>query len=294
MDLSHELKRINLGLDQSSNELPSTPYLIDHYLRLTELAILIASAETSSSTNQLKPTGSITGDAVSSNFSNSVSATPQSELIHPNLDELDEGDENKDVYKIGALEFERNDLLDLAGEDNADGFIHSLCKDNEHIFHLLMKISPSRIFKIKVANWPKINDWDMYLENYEFPMNYYSSNGLLWQVFGHYILKNTWLDSRGCISSSSSLGFSQNTSGGSGGGSLSIYRQRGGYKNLIDDHAMASLKLKFGDEQYYRLKSTSLSSLNSTGGVFSGSSVGSSERSSGSESLKKIKSWFKR
>ncbi|CCG24201.1 Bud2 GTPase activating protein (GAP) for Rsr1p [Candida orthopsilosis Co 90-125] len=292
LDLSHELKRINLGLDQSSNELPSTPYLIDHYLRLTELAILIASAETSSSTNQLKPSGSITGDAVSSNFSNSVSATPQLELIHPNLDELDEGDENKDVYKIGALEFERNDLLDLAGEDNADGFIHSLCKDNEHIFSF---INENITFKDiqnqsrKLAK--KVNDWDTYLENYEFPMNYYSSNDLLWQVFGHYILKNTWLDSRGCISSSSSLGFSQNTSGG---GSLSIYRQRGGYKNLIDDHAMASLKLKFGDEQYYRLKSTSLSSLNSTGGVFSGSSIGSSERSSGSESLKKIKSWFKR
>ncbi|KAG5418632.1 BUD2 [Candida metapsilosis] len=316
LDLSHELKRINLGLDQTSNELPSTPYLIDHYLRLTELAMLIANAESangSSGSNgngsQHKPTGSLTGDAVSSNFSNSVSATPQSELAHPNLNELDEGDENKDVYKIGALEFERTDLLDLAGEDNADGFIHSLCKDNEHIFSF---INENITFKDiqnqcrKLAK--KINDWDVYLENYEFPMNYYSSSDLLWQVFGNYILKNTWLDSRGCLSSSSSLGFSQSTTGGgtsssTSSSSWSIYRQRGGYKNLIDDHAMTSLKLKFGgDEQYYRLKSASMSSLNSTsgvsgisgGGIFSGSSVGSSERSSGSEGLKKIKNWFRR
>ena len=322
LDLSHELKRINLGLDASSNELPSTPYLIDHYLRLTELAILIASGGNggeNSTNNPLKPTGSITGDAVSSNFSNSVSATPQSELIHPNLDELDEGDENKDVYKIGALEFERNDLLDLAGEDNADGFIHSLCKDNEHIFSFINENITFKDIKNQCRKLAKkIGDWDMYLENYEFPMNYYSSNDLLWQVFGNYILKNTWLDSRGCLCSSSSLGFSQTPTTGSGvsGASgisgagatgvagVSIYRQRGGYKNLIDDHAMASLKLKFGDEQYYRLKSTSLSSLNSTGngsstgngngGIFSGSSIGSSERSSGSDSLKKIKSWFKR
>ncbi|KAI5968002.1 BUD2 [Candida margitis] len=304
LDLSHELKRINLGLDQTSNELPSTPYLIDHYLRLTELAMLIATAETSSTNgNSNSSSKHVTGnnsatDAVSSNLSVSVSATPQSELNHPNLDELDDGDENHEVYKIGALEFERNDILDLAGEDNADGFIHSLCKDNEHIFSFINEnITLKDIQNQSKKLAKKIHDWDTYLENYEFPMNYYSSNNdavLLWQAFSHYILKNTWLDSRGCLSSSSSMDLTTNGS--------SIYRQRGGYKNVVDDYAMASLKLKFGgDEQYYRLKSTSLSSLNSNsngGGsgsrVFSGSSIGSSERSSGNEGLKKIRSWFKR
>lgn len=43
LDLSHEVKRFDLGLsgDSTSSELPTTPYLIDKYLRLTQLIHLL-------------------------------------------------------------------------------------------------------------------------------------------------------------------------------------------------------------------------------------------------------------
>ena len=65
--------------------------------------------------------------------SRSQSGTPDLDPIL-NLSDLKLNYENK--YQIGSLEFEKLEFLELTGDNETEGFIKSLCKGNEEIFHL--------------------------------------------------------------------------------------------------------------------------------------------------------------
>ena len=114
LDLSHEVKRFDLGLDETSNELPTTPYLIDKYLRLTELVhllnyntvaaqkILNESANASqmgtpfaSPLKNIEPTSTKTNHTVSS-----VSSHAHSQLSE--LDPIKFGDADDNVGGVGG------------------------------------------------------------------------------------------------------------------------------------------------------------------------------------------------
>lgn len=148
LDLSHEVNRFDLGLgvDASSSELPTTPYLIDKYLRLTELIHLLKLSGNSTSQKLASASSSsITTVKSSLTFARSTTNTPshnpQQRLpFKDNLVEANDEimvDDEKNTYQIGSLEFEKSEFLDLVGDNETEGFIKSLCRSNEEIFSFI-------------------------------------------------------------------------------------------------------------------------------------------------------------
>lgn len=158
LELSHEMKRFDLalGADSASSELPTTPYLIDKYLRLTEFIYLLH-LNTAKGLAKLPPSvssASITTLDLSANRT-ANDRTPQAdrtsdrrtlaERVSQRLSEgnaLDSADdirinEEGNVYQIGSLEFEKAEFLDLVGDNETEGFIKSLCRSNEQIFSFI-------------------------------------------------------------------------------------------------------------------------------------------------------------
>ncbi|KAI5956459.1 BUD2 [Candida jiufengensis] len=273
LDLSHEVKRFDLGLNQTSNELPTTPYLIDKYLRLTEIVHLLDYSKYSRSSST--PMTPLTSP------SKILETNETNELDSIKLEELTIQNQDKNVYQIGSLEFEKSEFLDLAGDNETEGFIKSLCKGNEEIFSFInSNITLKDIQKQSTKIMNRINELEIYLENYEFPVNYYGDQ--LWSVFTKDILSKCWLDcSRNCIISSE----------------LNLNHQYTSMKFLkIEDNALGSLKLKFNDstnnsnsnliQQPHQLRSNpSISSFNDS------SSISGTTSSSIKSSVRK---WFKK
>ncbi|RLV95255.1 GTPase activating protein BUD2 [Spathaspora sp. JA1] len=210
LQLSHEVKRFDLGLDDStSSELPTTPYLIDKYLRLSEIIEILDFSKYS-------PLGS------SSPITNGhIESFKDIRLDH-----------DRNVYQIGSLEFEKADFLDLAGNNETEGFIKSLCQNNEEIFSFInSNITLQDIQKQSTKLVGKIHELETYLDQPEFPCNIYSVDPILWDSFTYEILNNrVFIDTtRNCIVS------------------VDVPHQTlpSGYKLLAETNALASLKLRF-------------------------------------------------
>lgn len=142
LDLSHEMKRFDMGLGGSSGELPTTPYLIDKYLRLTELVELLKLSSVRNSQAMLKgqmnlkSAKSLPRNNSSSTFAPVVEKTPScEESLLANDDSM--LDKNETMYQIGTLEFEKSEFLDLANDNATESFLKTLCRSNENVFSFI-------------------------------------------------------------------------------------------------------------------------------------------------------------
>ncbi|KAG7663506.1 BUD2 [[Candida] subhashii] len=226
LDLSHEVKRFDLGLDKSkSDELPTTPYLIDKCLRLTEIIHLL---------DYSKYQGSpVVSSQVASSISSSLDLNRQNGInqLRPNSDiSINEA---KNVYKIGSLEFEKSEFLELTGDAETEGFIKSLCGSGstEDIFSFIKSnITLKDIQKQSMKLMMKIKQLENYLDSPEYCKNYKSEK--LWEAFTYDILNRCYLDTnRNCLVSI----MDPTLNHGSGNN----------YKKLTDHHSLSHLKLKF-------------------------------------------------
>lgn len=123
LELSHEVNRLDLGLE-FAGELPTTPYLIDKYLRLTEFIHLL---QLTSALRLTLPVRKLTTSSSNTSIGTAVS------LI--SIKPPPKYDSERAVYQIGSLEFEKSEFLDLG--DNETEFIKSLCRLNEEIFSFI-------------------------------------------------------------------------------------------------------------------------------------------------------------
>lgn len=202
LDLSHEMKRFDMGLGGTSSELPTTPYLIDKYLRLTEFVELLrfSSAKNSrasiqSNGGQLKSQVPLPKLGTAMGLSTSYESDQQEEIpLLANGDNLLE--KNTSFYQIGTLEFEKSEFLDLAGDNETEGFIKTLCKSNENIFSFIKSaITMNDLQKesTEVAN--KIASLSQQLVEDETCLNY-QHNTKLWQSFVDDVVERGYLDTR--------------------------------------------------------------------------------------------------
>ncbi|KAK6458766.1 GTPase-activating protein [Scheffersomyces xylosifermentans] len=261
LNLSHDVKRFDLGLgnDSTSNELPTTPYLIDKYLRLTELIHLLdynrtqkppISAMASPSSNF----GSNGGAASDSSIKTSQSVANINALANFQFDPVRDNSgvivsDGKDVYQIGSLEFEKSEFLDLVGDNETEGFIKSLCRSNENIFSFITSnITLKDLQKQSTKIMTKIHDLETLLENFEFPNNLLPNQNkqnkhdmltnsenedlLLWESFTNDILARCYLDvSKNCL----------------------VYLDKdlplnNNYRKVVEHNALGNLKLKFSEQ----------------------------------------------
>lgn len=237
LDLSHEVKRFDLGLsDDSLLELPTTPYLIDKCLRLTELIHLLDFTKSKSAGNLHTPSSQngMVNSASSISVHSSISYNGQNNNGNSSsFDEIHLNDE-KNVYQIGSLEFEKAEFLDLAGDNNTEGFIKSLCRSNENIFSFITSdITLKDLQKQSTSLANSIIDLEAFLEHSEYPSNHQSHTDL-WAAFTDDILSRAYLDTtRNCI-----VFLDKNDSLGS--------------SNLkkLTENAFSALKLKFPETKF--------------------------------------------
>lgn len=278
LELSHEVNRFDLGLskDSTSSELPTTPYLIDKYLRLTELIHLLqlntharkqslslklapsaSSASITTTLSSLTPslTKKSSQTAIGSNGTTqgSIIGYHERESSRESNDEIHVNDE-RNVYQIGSLEFEKLEFLDLVGDNETEGFIKSLCRNNEEIFSFITSnITLKDLQKQSTNLINKINALSQVLENGEQCRNL-QQDARLWEAFVNNVVERACLDT------------TKNT--------VVFYDSQfqdtmvPGQKKLTDT-AISGLKLKFPVEARLLL-SHSFSSSNSLGLVLKG------------------------
>lgn len=304
LDLSHEVKRFDLGLsgDSTSSELPTTPYLIDKYLRLTELINLL---DYSKLRSVASPVTSPMNDNITSNSSiittssvNAQTIIPQSHLQLPlqaqlqhlsisttssNNQQFDQQllgadgsnfdiriNDERNVYQIGSLEFEKSEFLDLVGDNETEGFIKSLCRSNENIFSFITSNITLKDLQLQSMQLvTKIQKLETYLESCEFPNNYLSVN--------HYHANsiNNHKQSTTGVHSNSSTDSANNSTSTAGNNNEKVWvlwegftndvlsrsyldvtrnclvlidkdiAPGNGYKKLVEQNALNGLKLKF-------------------------------------------------
>lgn len=245
LNLSHEMKRFDLGLssDSSSSELPTTPYLIDKYLRLTEFIHLLQLNDTHSrSQSQSSKFGSSSASISTtlspghSNVNSPISGAGQRKTILQDRDAIVENksdlkvNEEGSIYQIGSLEFEKSEFLDLVGDNETEGFIKSLCRSNEDIFSFITSNISLRDLQKQSTNLVnKINDLSYQLQFPEVCRNLQGSTKM-WELFVDDIIDRACLDSNK--------------------NSIVFYEPHfqdallPGQKRLTE-HALSSLKLKF-------------------------------------------------
>lgn len=292
LELSHEVKRFDLGLsgDSTSSELPTTPYLIDKYLRLTELIYLLDNKESDDfseddyeeeeeeeeeedegededveeendtpnvapveSATVLNPVSNGTGksdaDEEYDNFDETTAADANFSNRRAKLNGIKEGDIKfkNNVYQIGSLEFEKSEFLDLAGDDETENFIKSLCKSDENIFTFITSNITLKDLQKRSKNLKKrIGDLESFLTNYEYPNNYQSDH-MMWDSFTNYILNSSYLDTkRNCVVHLDAY-------------NLEVIPHH--YKKL-SDHGLTTLKLKFTDDTNVLLNNSSIQNSN--------------------------------
>lgn len=208
LDLSHEVKRFDLGLsgDLSSLGLPTTPYLIDKYLRLTELIHLLDFAKTKSPNNLLSPSPrALVNSGSSLSIQSSISYNGNQQTPANGRGSFDETSDirlnnERNVYQIGSLEFEKSEFLDLAGDNDTEGFIKSLCRSDDNIFSFIASdITLKDLQKQSTNLTQRITDLEILLERPEYTSNYLSHQNN-WDAFTDELLSNAYLDtSRNCI-----------------------------------------------------------------------------------------------
>lgn len=247
LDLSHEMKRFDLGLseDSSSSELPTTPYLIDKCLRLTEFIHLLQLNDNRSASQSHS---SKIGTSASSASVNSTINLPRSNINSPmsnqnkrstivnERDGIAEGgmdiqlNEAGNVYQIGSLEFEKSDFLDLVGDNETEGFIKSLCRSSEDIFSFITSnISLLDLQKQSTNMVSKINNLSQQLQYPELCRNF-QGNSKLWELFVNNIIERACLDSNRNLIVFLDPTFQDGLFPG---------------QKRLTEHALASLKLKF-------------------------------------------------
>lgn len=210
LDLSHEMKRFDLGLsgDSASSELPTTPYLIDKYLRLTEFIYLLhlnshgRMHSQSSKLNSSISSASITttlSQSTSGHYNgtaNNTSLKPQIPDRRALLDSTDDIQVNEDgnVYQIGSLEFEKSEFLDLVGDNETEGFIKSLCRSNEEIFSFITSnITLKDLQKQSTNLVNKINELSQQLQQPE-QCRSLQADTKLWEAFVRDVVARAVLD----------------------------------------------------------------------------------------------------
>lgn len=264
LDLSHEVNRFDLGLggDASSSELPTTPYLIDKYLRLTELIHLLKlSGHNRSQSQKLSSTStsSITTMLSSLTVARSNTNTPAQNLaarlpfkdnLAPQNDDIfEEGDKN--TYQIGSLEFEKSEFLDLAGDNETEGFIKSLCRSNEEIFSFISSnISLKDLQKQSTDLINRIDELSHKLEEPEICANL-QHDPKLWEAFVEKVVNTACID----VGKSSVVFYDENFQAAMVPG-----------QKRLRDNGITALKLKFPVEIDRTLMSESFST-NSLGSL---------------------------
>lgn len=270
LELSHEVKRFDLGLsgDSVSGELPTTPYLIDKCLRLTEFIYMLdqnnedldgfnddddddddderEEDEMENNTDD-EIVGALEDTAISSDeigheetdegqdrFDFNPSTPSKKFNRRAQVNGLGEGDIKfkNNMYQIGSLEFEKSEFLDLAGDNETESFIKSLVKSDEHIFSFITSnITVKDLQKASHSLKKKIQELEIYLSNYEYPSNY-QSDQMMWDSFTQNILSSSYLDlGRNCLVQWDNYN-----------GDIPIK-----YKKTIDN-ALGHLKLRFFDD----------------------------------------------
>lgn len=278
LNLSHEMKRFDLGLseDSVSNELPTTPYLIDKYLRLTEFVHLLQFNGTQSRSLRLAPSVSSTSVATTMSLSPSLNGNGASTIPsrrntqHERGLSLDGADEiqlnnERNVYQIGSLEFEKSEFLDLVGDNETEGFIKSLCRSNEEIFSFITSnITIKDLQKQSTNIVKKINDLALQLQTPELCLAL-QHDAKLWEAFVNDVVDRAYLET----TKNSLVYYDPNFQDG----------PLHGQKRLIDN-ALSGLKLKFTTENQGSLVKS-----------FSSTSIGGLVKSGGKNPFKR---WLKR
>lgn len=247
LNLSHEMKRFDLGLgeDSSSSELPTTPYLIDKCLRLTEFIHLLQLNDNRSVSQSRSSKLGTPGSSVSihstinlprSNINSPMSVANNRSTVVNDRDGIVESameiqlNEEGNVYQIGSLEFEKSEFLDLVGDNQTEGFIKSLCRSNEDIFSFITSnISLLDLQKQSTNMVNKINDLSQQLQFPELCRNL-QGNNKLWELFVHNIIERACLDSNRNLIVFLDPNFQEGLFPG---------------QKRLTEHALASFKLKF-------------------------------------------------
>lgn len=200
LELSHDMKRFDLGLSDTSAslELPTNPYLIDKYHRLTEFVQLLELGKYTANGD------SVSGSIITS-ATPSVSQLPQrgaSPYKHQSKDSYDFGggpaeiqlNDKRNVYQIGSLEFEKSEFLDLVGDNETEGFIKSLCRSNEDIFSFIASnVTLKDLQKRSYNLCHTINELEQFLEEPEVPANFQSDSSM-WDALTNEVLSHSYLD----------------------------------------------------------------------------------------------------
>lgn len=243
LELSHEMNRFDLGLSNEiyTSELPTTPYLIDKYLRLTEFIHLLLSTGAAARFLSIVPTASRTSVSTTIDLVLTMSPDSQGALLvtHNSTyeqlmsrDTLPEirVDKERDVYQIGSLEFERSDFLNLAIEDESEGFIKSLCRSNDKMFSFITSnINLGDLQKQSAEIVKAISALSQQLQQPEVCQNY-QHDEKLWEAFVNDLMK------RACLETvKNAFVFVETTFQSSP--SLT--------QRLITDNALSTLKLRF-------------------------------------------------
>lgn len=263
LELSHEVNRFDLGLsgDTSSSELPTTPYLIDKCLRLTELIHLLQ-INVGGRQRSHMPSGSsssITTSLTTLTIVKSNQNTPVGRYLEgADRDFNDELEINEDgnVYQIGSLEFEKSDFLDLVGDNETEGFIKSLCRSNEEIFSFITNNITFKDLQNQSVNiTSRVEQLSHKLDEAE-ECGRLQHDNKLWAAFVEQVVNN------GCVDTQrNAIVYYDST-----------FQEKmvAGHKRL-KDQGFASLKLKFPVESDRQLMTPSFSS-NSLGSVMRGPS----------------------
>lgn len=208
LDLSHEMKRFDLGLsgDLASSELPTTPYLIDKYLRLTEFIYLLhLNSHARMHSRSLKVNSLVSSTSITTTLSqntaqyngaaNNTSLKPPTNdrLAMDSTDDIRVNDEGN-VYQIGSLEFEKSEFLDLVGDNETEGFIKSLCRSNEEIFSFITSnITLKDLQKQSTNLVNKINELSLQLQQPE-QCRSLQGDPKLWEAFVKDVVSRAYLD----------------------------------------------------------------------------------------------------
>lgn len=209
LNLSHEMKRFDLGLsgDSASSELPTTPYLIDKYLRLTEfIHLLHLNTHARMQSQSSKLVSSVSSASINTTLTLSSSIPyngPQSSshkhLLPDRQTIVDSSDdirinEERNVYQIGSLEFEKSEFLDLVGDNETEGFIKSLCRSNEQIFSFITSnITLKDLQKQSTNLVNNINELSLQLQRPEQCRNL-QGDSKLWEAFVTNVVSRAYLD----------------------------------------------------------------------------------------------------
>lgn len=200
LDLSHEMKRFDMGLGGSSSELPTTPYLIDKYLRLTEFVELLKLTSVKNSHSSLTSRTPLKSQISLPRFGTQVTVTESSDSVRGESDNAavdSPTEKDLSVYQIGTLEFEKSEFLDLVGDNETEGFIKTLCRSNENIFSFIKSaITMADLQKESTEIAKKISVLSQQLASPEKFSSMQHDDGKLWEAFVDEVVESAFLDTR--------------------------------------------------------------------------------------------------